>query len=85
MESESRVVVVEAAGAVAGADTGTGARGIGINSVGVGGPCDAESGPLLALRRPESTQSPLSLRLRRPQLRMEEFAPLLLLLLTRGM
>ena len=55
-------------------------EGVG-EGVGVGEPCDIEGGPLLALRRREGNQSPLSLRLRRPQPRMASTP----LLLERGM
>jgi hypothetical protein len=52
-----------------------------VEGVGVCEPCDTEGGPLLALRRREGNQSPLSLRLRRPQPRMASTP----LLLERGM
>ena len=50
---------------------------MGLDVVGVWEPCEPEGGPLLELRRREGNQSPLSLRLRRPQPRVTSALPLL--------
>ena len=48
-----------------------------LDVVGVCEPCEPEGAPLLALRRRDGNQSPLSLRLRRPQPRVTSVLPLL--------
>lgn len=45
--------------------------------MGVCDPCEADGGSLFVLRRREGNQSPLSLRLRRPQPRVRSVLPLL--------
>ena len=67
----------EVAGAIGGAWRSGTRETREIDVVGVCEPCDAEGGPLLALRKREGNQSPLSLRVRRPQPRIAS-APLLL-------